>query len=124
VYARNLIRLVQAFVEEADAQRSSVLRQRIVERYRTARSSGIRRVLSGLLTNAEDYRAYLRHPDLHLPTTSNAAESFIQCIRDFLYRRRGFRKAPTLLRWLMALAKHKGTITCNGKNSHQPKLRD
>lgn len=82
-------------------------------------SRGLRRVLRGLLRDLPDYHAYLRYPELRLPTTSNAAESCIQCFRDLMYRCRGFRSYDTLVRWLTAAACFKQTICCNGK--HQPK---
>lgn len=80
------------------------------------RSRGVRRVLGGFLLHWREYRTYLVHPEWSLPTTSNTAESFIQCVRDLMYRCRGFRTEEKLIAWLTALAVHKKTIRCNGKN--------
>lgn len=82
-----------------------------------SRSRGLRRVLGGLLKDLPDYHAYLNFPALHLPTTSNTAESFIQCIRDLMYRCRGFRSLSSLQRWLRGLSIFKQTIRCNGEKS-------
>lgn len=80
------------------------------------RSRGVRRVLGGFLLHWREYRTYLIHPEWSLPTTSNTAESFIQCVRDLMYRCRGFRTQEKLVAWITALAAHKKTIRCNGKN--------
>lgn len=80
------------------------------------RSRGVRRVLGGFLLHWREYRTYLACPEWSLPTTSNTAESFIQCVRDLMYRCRGFRTQEKLIVWLTALATHKKTIRCNGKN--------
>jgi len=80
------------------------------------RSRGVRRVLGGFLLHWQEYRTYLAHPEWSLPTTSNTAESFIQCVRDLMYRCRGFRTQEKLIAWITALAAHKKTIRCRGKN--------
>ena len=82
----------------------------------TTRSRGVRRVLGGFLLHWREYRTYLARPEWLLPTTSNTAESFIQCVRDLMYRCRGFRTKEKCIMWITALAAHKKTIRCNGKN--------
>lgn len=84
----------------------------------TSSSPEIRNVLSGFVTNFEDYRAYLKYPHLRLPTTSNTAESFNQCVHELVYRARGFRSIASLKHWIEALIKHKKKIKCNG--AYQP----
>ena len=79
------------------------------------RSLVLRKVLSGFLTSYMDYRTYLTHTHLRLPTTSNAVESLIGSIRDLCYRARGFRTAESLICWVHALLKLKRTIKCNGR---------
>lgn len=89
-----------------------------LERVRVqSRSRGLCRVLGGLVNDLLDYHAYMNFPAWHLPTTSNAAESFIQCLRDLMYRSRGFSSLSTLQNWLTGLAIFKKTIRCNGKLS-------
>ena len=81
-----------------------------------SRSRGLRRVLGGLIEHIDEHRTYLRHPGLSLPITSNSAESFIQRVRDLLYRCRGFKNLSRLSLWITAIAIYKKHIRCRGKN--------
>lgn len=85
------------------------------------RSRVLRKVLLGFVTHAEDYRTYLRHPELNLPRTSNTAEALISMIRHFCHRARGFSTRRSLEQWIAAIIKHKRTMTCNA--SRQPNYR-
>lgn len=85
---------------------------------RTTRSRGLRRTLGGILLHWREYRTYREYPEWRFPATSNAAESCIQCIRDLLYRCRGFRSKRQLIRWLTAFTIYKKTIRCRPK--YQP----
>lgn len=80
-------------------------------------SREIRRMLSGFLTNHEDYRTCLRYPEWHLPATSNTAEALIGLIRDLCRRARGFRTVRTMHRWIEALVKTRKTIKCRGNTN-------
>lgn len=116
VYAQKLCALVQELLITEDMRRlQSILRELRIAQAIT-RSRGIHRVLGGLLRDYKDYRTYLKYPHLHLPTTSNAAESCIQSLRDLMYRCRGFRTAEALMLWLTAFICYKKTIRCRGKN--------
>lgn len=77
-------------------------------------SRGIRRVLRGLFRDLVEFRAYLQHPELNLPTTTNAAESTVQMVRDLLYRARGFRTATSYGRWITARLYLQKYIICRG----------
>lgn len=77
-------------------------------------SPEIGRTLSGFVKNYEDYRTYLKYPELNLPKTSNTAESFIGCIRKLCQRTRGFASLYSLKEWIEALIKYKKFIKCNG----------
>lgn len=79
-------------------------------------SRGVRRVISGLLTNYHDYQTYLRHPRFNLPNTTNAAESYINGVRNLIERCRGFRNLQSMNCWLTGYVIWKSTIRCNGKN--------
>lgn len=115
-YALKVMRLVQQILRCGDQQRLKQIVSAIQTVRNQSRSRGLRRVLGGLLNDLPDYHAYLNYPGLNLPTTSNAAESFIQCIRDLMYRCRGFRSLTSLQAWLKGLSIFKRTIRCNGKN--------
>lgn len=81
----------------------------------TSKSKMLKKVLQGFVTSAEDYRTYLNHPELNLPTTSNTAESLNALVDDFCSRARGFRTVASLNAWIIALCKERGTIKCRGK---------
>lgn len=112
-YACEVMGIVQKFLvsrkPESFLQKLEVVRQ-------LSRSRGLRRVLNGLILNYTDYHSYQKYPGLHLPATSNSAESCIQCIRDLMYRCRGFRSLAALQYWLTAIIIFKSTIRCNGKD--------
>lgn len=76
----------------------------------------LRTKLTGFVRHADDYRTYLIHPHLHLPTTSNSAESLIRCIRNLLSRARGFRTPASFTSWVRAYCHYKQTMMCNGKD--------
>lgn len=78
-------------------------------------SKMLKKVLQGFVTSAEDYRTYLNHPKLNLPTTSNTAESLNALVDDLSSRARGFRTVTSLNAWIIALCKDRGTIKCRGK---------
>ena len=79
------------------------------------KSKMLKKVLQGFVTSAEDYRTYLNHPELNLPTTSNTAESLNALVDDLCSRARGFRTVASLNAWIIALCKERGTIKCRGK---------
>lgn len=117
-FALRVLRIVHtALLTRSQKQLRRALTKIVAMRSRS-RSRGLRRVLGGLIEHINEHRTYLRHPDLLLPTTSNSAESFIQCVRDLLYRCRGFKNVSKLSLWIVALAIHKKYIRCRGK--YQP----
>jgi len=83
------------------------------------RSASLKRVLSGFLHNYEDYRTYLLHPKLNLPSTTNTAESLISLVRDLQRRARGFNSLSSLKEWITGLLKHQKNMTCNGYKNQQ-----
>lgn len=115
-YALEVLRLVQQVLRCNNKRGLKQLIQKIELFHNQSKSRGLRRVLNGLIRDLDDFHAYLKFPELHLPTTSNSAESFIQCIRDLMYRCRGFRSLSSLQKWLLGIAISKKTMRCNGKN--------
>lgn len=79
-------------------------------------SPQLRRILLGFRNASEDYRTYLNHPELHVPSTSNSAESFFSLVEQFCRRTRGFVSTDSFMRWLTALAKNKQVIACRERN--------
>lgn len=91
--------------------------------HRTANQPGVPRRLAmiarAFTRNVAYYRAYHRHPELGLPTTTNAVESMARVVRDLLRRTRNLRSPTALRLWVTALIRLRPRITCNGKH-HQP----
>lgn len=82
------------------------------------RSPQLKRIVSGFVNAVEDYRTYLEHPELDIPTTNNALESFISQFQELCHRARGFATIHSLTGWVKAFTKYKKRITSNG--CHQP----
>jgi hypothetical protein len=78
----------------------------------TSTSREVRVVIRGFLSNYEDFRTYLRHPELHLPTTSNTAESLVGMVESMATRSRGFKGPVAFHKWIIALIKVKKKIKC------------
>lgn len=78
----------------------------------TSHSPEIRRVLSGFVNHVDDYRAWLRHPELRLPATNNTAETLIGLIEEVNRRARGFRTVAVLNEWITVATKTRATIRC------------
>lgn len=115
-YALSVMRIVQHLLRTNNPHTVKRLCIELMRIHDRSRSRGLRRVLRGFITDHNDYHTYLNYPGLNLPSTSNTAESWIQCIRDLMYRCRGFRSYSSLVKWITALALYKKTIRCNGKN--------
>lgn len=80
----------------------------------TTSSRVLKKVLLGFVTHAEEYRMYLAHPELNLPTTNNTAESLNALIQSLSARAHGFRTVVSFHAWLIALCKARQTIKCRG----------
>lgn len=112
---------IQEILVTKDPNRLRALLRDVKDFITVAKNRKLRGRLRGLLKNLQDFHAYQKYPALYLPTTSNSAESLVQCIRDTLYRARGFRTIKSFHRWIRAICLFKKTITCNGK--YQQKKR-
>lgn len=95
----------------------TVLRTEVRNLAHATTSRELRAALTGFATNAEDFRTYLYHPELHLPRTNNTSEACIGVIESLLKRLRGISNVRTLFKWIEALVKHKKKIACNGAPS-------
>lgn len=81
------------------------------------RSRELKNVLMGFVNHADDYRTYLRHPELRLPITNNTAEAFVGLVEDLGRRARGFRTVSALHEWIVALVKVRRKIRCAPKET-------
>jgi len=82
-------------------------------------SPQLKKIIQGFLNNLDDYRTYLEYPGLHLPRTSNTVEVFFSFVEELCHRAHGFATPHALHQWIVALAKYKAKIKCNG---YQPNL--
>lgn len=109
-------KLVDTVLLDANTEQAqhavSILKHEI---FSTLRSRYLRTYLRGFLKNYQDFRSYLLHSELNLPTTSNAAESLFSLVRDLQKRARGFRTPESFKDWVIAIFKYRKTIKCNGK---------
>lgn len=117
-YRRNLkvCALVRALITTMDSGQASQILSELAELRTVSRSRGMRRVLSGLQANYQDFQSYLRHPEFNLPTTTNAAESCVSGVRELMRRCRGFRSEKALQLWVTGHVLWKKIIRCNGKH--------
>jgi len=65
------------------------------------------------------YRAYLTHPKLDMPSTTNTVEAMCCIIRDLVRRNRCSSSPKSLLLWTTALIRLRKALTCNGKQHQQ-----
>lgn len=82
----------------------------------TSDSPEIRKTISGFVNHWREYRAYLKYPELKLPTTNNTAESLIGLVEEVCRRARGFKNLKVLNEWIICVSKTRPFIKCNGKN--------
>jgi len=73
----------------------------------------LRLTVRGFVRELPSFRAYLDHPELNLPTTTNAVESMGSIMRATVAR---VRTPQALERWAKALVQLRPRITCNGAN--------
>lgn len=78
----------------------------------------LRIVVQDFLANFYPFRAYLHHPNLKLPTTTNTIESMNHRIRE---RTRTLPTPASLLAWATALIRVNRKLVCNGHNTNRIK---
>lgn len=76
----------------------------------------IRRIMRSTLRWRHDFRAWVEHPYLRLPATTNAIENMNGRIRSLLNRHRGLRTADALGRWITAYVWFHPHMKCRQKN--------
>lgn len=76
----------------------------------------LKSIVREFLRDVSHFRAYLNHPKLNLPNTTNTVESMNNIIR---HRCGNLRTPEALARWTVALIRHHSTFTCKGANYQQ-----
>lgn len=116
---RQAYHAVRALLIEPDERKSAKIRKRIevlMNDPECPRRWKMR--LREFLRCTHLYRTYLNHPELNLPTTTNAMENLNSRLRALTQRSRGFRTPQALERWVNAYAYFHPEVKCNGKNLH------
>lgn len=113
-----LYKLTKQILTEPDESKIFPAVSRIEEIGWQMPSKDFKKTLKGFVNHFRDFRTYLIHPELNIPTTNNTAEAFNGCVQELVHRARGFRSRRSLENWIAAIIKFKKTIKCSGK--HQP----
>jgi hypothetical protein len=66
------------------------------------------------LRNRDFYRAYLAHPLLDLPRTTNCVESMCRLLREMFRSSRAGSNPASVLLWATALIRTRPKMVCNG----------
>lgn len=112
--AKEIFQLINHILSHPDMPAIQPALVRLGEISKNSTSPEIRKVLSGFITNHNQYRSYLMYPELNLPTTNNTAESLASTVADLKQRMRGFPTLRSFQQWVIALLKFKKAVMCNG----------
>lgn len=116
VEGQRIYKLAKAVLDTTDESRIPELLRKIDDEALNTSSPKLRRCLRGFISCWEDYRSYQYHPELHLPTTNNTAESLAGCLTELLHKARGYSNITALKKWFAAYIKYKKTIKSRGRN--------
>lgn len=75
-------------------------------------SRDLKSTLKGFINHYQDFRTYIHHPNLRLPTTNNTAESLNGLIEEVSGRARGWRSLKVLSEWIICICKTRQKIRC------------
>jgi len=109
---QKIYELASRILTEPDESVLTPLIDELEEYSWTTKSRDLRRCLSGFVNHCQDFRSYLKHPELFLPTTSNSAEAVIGLIENVCRRARGFTSVKTTDEWIVSVLKTRKTIKC------------
>jgi len=122
---KRIIKLTRKIVNEKDDKKVKRLVKRM-EKFKQDPATPQRlkkRFIGGFCKNYNLYRTYLKYPEYHIPTTSNACELTNNFIRRFLCQTRGFRTKHSYSEWIKALLLSRKTLTCKGTEFPTGKVR-
>lgn len=100
---RHAERCIRHLITTRSPRRVVALRRTLVQLSRDPECPRkIRMIIREVLRHTDELRAYLDHPELRLPSTSNVMESLNSRLRGLAGRSRGFRTGRALERWITA----------------------
>lgn len=74
--------------------------------------------VSGFIRKSYAFRAYLDHPELNLPNTTNSAECVFDKVTETVRLTKGFSSAKSFEKWIKVQIRNMKPVQCNGKNSN------
>lgn len=110
---KRLLLLANAILTTKDKQKLTPAVNEIEEIGWMSKRGSLGLAISGFLKYLDEYRTYLNYPELNLPRTNNAAESFISGLERLCSHARGFRTKSSFEKWLETYVKHRKSIACN-----------
>jgi hypothetical protein len=111
--AHKIFRHVDTVLKNKNEEQVQIALDTLEKISRLSSSKEIRTILRGFGTNYRDFRTYMTHPELNLPTTNNTAESLASTIGYLKIRMRGFPTLNSFTKWITTLLKFRQRITCN-----------
>lgn len=116
-----LYQLTRQALELPDGPRLELVLRRLRKLVQQPMGSRVMRmVVREFLRRTDQFRAYRRHPELDLPTTTGTIEAMGRIVRDLMRQTRSIRSPHALQLWATALIRMHPSVTCNGKH-FQPK---
>lgn len=82
----------------------------------------IRMIVREFLRRVDHFRAYRKHRELDLPTTTGSVEAMGRRIRDLMRQTRSISSPQALQLWATALIRMRPTVMCNGKHFQPNKV--
>lgn len=76
----------------------------------------MRMVAREFLRRRDQFRAYRKHPQLNLPTTTGTVEAMGRIVGDLMRRTRSLSSPQALWLWTTALIRLRPEVMCNGKH--------
>ena len=118
VVREEIQQLIRDALQLPEGQRLSWTLKRLEELHGSdCGTPGIQTTLGQFLYSLRFYRSYVRHPNLGLPTTTNAVESMCRLIREMLRSSRAGSNPASVLLWTTAFIRLRPTVNCNGHPS-------
>lgn len=109
---KRVYKLVKHALTTRDESAAASTIEALEKIWRSTPSRALKNILRGFSSNYREYRTYLIHPELRLPTTNNTAEALIGLVENICNRARGFSQIETLHEWITCLCKTRKTIRC------------
>ncbi len=112
----SIYQLIRTTLELPESPRLEKMLKRLNTIQKLSPSVFLGRITREYLRSAGFYRAYLHHPELELPTTTNTLESMAKKIRDLMRRTNNLRTPKSLGIWVTGFIRINPKMVCNGRH--------